>query len=271
MSLSKEAIQLIGDNALLAAGKELNTYTPTLVIPESAKVVDLERFQCGRSRFRGAFKTDSLSDFGAYVQDRANLDAQGFINQKAMSCEVFFNLGTVDEPGHGDDRAVLQLQPTAGYKAVDGINGSPMSQRDLSDWIEDWNLNLKAHDADGNEMGIARVIAAVRTITIKAISESDHAVSETKSSRSAMDQIEASSKETLPSTLAFSTVPYDGLMERTFTFRLSVITSGREPILKLRWIAEEVQREEIAREFKGVLQGLVEDKASLWLGSFDAR
>ncbi|EGH74845.1 hypothetical protein PSYAR_30304, partial [Pseudomonas syringae pv. aceris str. M302273] len=41
MSLTKEAIQLITDTALIAEGKELNTVTPTIVLPEGAKVVNL--------------------------------------------------------------------------------------------------------------------------------------------------------------------------------------------------------------------------------------
>jgi uncharacterized protein YfdQ (DUF2303 family) len=71
MSLTKEAIQLITDTALEATGKTLNTLIPTVVLPESSKVIDLEKFQNGRSRFRGAYSTHSLADFSAYVADRA--------------------------------------------------------------------------------------------------------------------------------------------------------------------------------------------------------
>ncbi|MBD1555286.1 DUF2303 family protein, partial [Pseudomonas typographi] len=132
-------------------------------------------------------------------------------------------------------------------------------------------LNLKVFDQAGEEVKLAKAIAGVRNITVKGTTESDHSVGETRSSRSAMEQIEASSKDTIPANLVFTTVPYEGLSVRDFTFRLSVITSGSQPVLKLRWIGEEVQREEIAQEFKGVLQLLVQDKATLRLGSFDAR
>ena len=120
-------------------------------------------------------------------------------------------------------------------------------------------------------MSIVKAIAAVRTITIKASSESDHAVSETRTSRSAMDQIEATSKETLPASLVFSVVPYEGLSERNITLRVSVITSGAQPMLKLRWIGEEVQREEIAQEFKSVLDAQIGETAQLTLGMFDPK
>lgn len=271
MSLTKDAIQLITDTALEATGKKLETMVPTVVLPENAKIVDLERFQAGRSRFRGTYSTHSLADFSAYVVERAALGARGFIDQDAMSCVLLFNLGTADVPGHADDRAVLKLKPTAGYTAAQQIGGRGISQKDLSDWIEDWHQYLTPVDEAGNAIPVAKAIAAVRTITIKASSESETTVGETSASRSAMDQIEARSKETLPVSLQFSTVPFEGLTEQVITLRLSVITSGAVPVLKLRWVGEEVQREDIAQEFKSVLQEKIGEAAVLSLGAFDPK
>jgi uncharacterized protein YfdQ (DUF2303 family) len=86
-----------------------------------------------------------------------------------------------------------------------------------------------------------------------------------------MDQIEARSKETLPVALLFSTNPYEGLTEQRISLRISVITSGAQPTLKLRWVGEEVQREDIAQEFKTVLQRNIGDAAALSLGAFDPK
>jgi len=271
MSLTKEAIQLITDTALEATGKTLHTLVPTVVLPDSSKVVNLEQFQAGRSRFRGAYSTHSLADFSAYVADRAAPDARGFINQDEMSCVLLFNLGTVAEPGHADDRAILKLKATAGYTAAQAIGGRGISQKDLSDWIEDWHQYLTPVDEEGNAIPVAKAIAAVRTITIKATSESETTVGDTGASRSAMDQIEARSKETLPVALQFRTIPFEGLTEQQITLRLSVITSGVQPVLKLRWVGEEVQREDIAQEFKAVLQRNIGDATTLSLGSFDPK
>ena len=271
MSLTAEAIQLITDTALAATGKWLSTYSPTAVLPEGTKVIDLEKYQIGRSRFRGVLSTNSLVDFSAYVKERAIEGSRGFIDQDEMTCTLIFNLGTNVAPGHADDRAVLRLKPSAGYKAVQSIPARALSQKDLSDWIEDWNASLGATDEAGQQMSIVKAIAAVRTITIKASSESDHAVSETRTSRSAMDQIEATSKETLPASMVFSVVPYEGLSVRNITLRVSIITSGAQPMLKLRWVGEEVQREEIAQEFKSVLDAQIGEAAKLILGTFDSK
>jgi uncharacterized protein YfdQ (DUF2303 family) len=269
MSLTAEAIQLITDTALIATAKALDTNTPTVVLPEGAKIVSLEQYSAGRSRFRGTFCTNSLLDFSKYVTDRNVADAQGFINQDEMTCSVLFNLGTEEVPGHADDRAVLKLKATAGYQAVHAISGRAMSQKDMSDWIEDWHSTLSAVGEDLQDISIVKAIAAVRTITIKASSESDHTVRETGAIRSAMDAIEASSKEILPTSLVFSVVPFEGLSVREIVLRISVITSGAQPALKLRWIGEEVQREEIAQEFKSVLEAQVGNAAKLALGTFN--
>lgn len=271
MSLSKEAVQLITDNALAAAGKELPTNTPTVLVPDSATVIDLERFQAGRSRFRGTYSTHSLADYSAYVVERAAPAARGFIDQDNMSCIVLFNIGTPDEPGHADDRAVLRLKASAAFAAVQAVCGQSLVQKAMSDWIEDWNQHLAATDENGAVMTIAKAIAAVRTITVKASSESDHAVGETRASRSTMDQIEASSKETLPAWLDFKVIPFEGLGEQVIRLRVSVITGGSQPVLKLRWIGEEAQREAIAQEFKAVLDAKVGTAAKLSLGTFDAK
>ncbi|MDH0745252.1 YfdQ family protein [Pseudomonas sp. GD03842] len=271
MSLTKEAIQLITDTALEATGKALPTYTPTAVLPEGAKVLDLEKYQEGRSRFRGTFSTHALADFSAYVVDRAKDGARGFINQDEMSCVVLFNLGTTEDPGHADDRAVLKLKATAGYAAAQAVAGARLAQKDLSDWIEDWHQYLTPIDEEGNPIPVAKAIAAVRTITVKATSESETTVGDTSASRSAMDQIEARSKETLPTALQFHTVPFEGLTEQQITLRISVITSGAVPVLKLRWVGEEVQREAIAQEFKAVLEDKIGAAAQLSLGSFDPK
>ena len=271
MSLTKDAIQLITDNALQATGKKLETFVPTVVLPDSASIIDLERFQAGRSRFRGTYSTHSLEDFSAYVIERASTGARGFIDQDAMSCILLFNLGTANAPGHADDRSILKLKPTAGYTAAQQIGGRGISQKDLSDWIEDWHQYLTPVDEAGDPIPVAKAIAAVRTITIKTSSESETTVGDTSASRSAMDQIEARSKETLPVALQFRTIPYEGLTEQQITLRLSVITSGSLPVLKLRWVGEEVQREDIAQEFKSVLQVKIGEAAALSLGAFDSK
>ncbi len=271
MSLSKEAIELIQENAIAAAGRNLPALGPVVVVPQNFNVVDLERYQEGRNRFRGTYATHSLADYSAYVVERAAPAARGFIDQDNMSCIVLFNIGTADDPGHADDRAVLRLKASAAFAAVQSVCGQSLAQKTMSDWIEDWNQHLTATDESGASMSIAKAIAAVRTITVKASSESDHAVGETRASRSTMDQIEASSKETLPAWLDFKVIPFEGLGEQVIRLRVSVITGASQPVLKLRWVGEEAQCEAIAQEFKAAVEVKVGNAVALSLGTFDTK
>ncbi|MCY1200473.1 hypothetical protein D9M69_379230 [compost metagenome] len=266
--LNKDALQLILDQALAASGKALDTETPVALVPDSAKVVNLEKFQIGRSRFRGALDTASLEDFCTYVKDRYDAGTQGFVDQDAMSCRVFFNLGDIEHPGHADDTASLKLKPTAAYKALTAIAGSSLTQKDLAEWMEDWGQFLTATVGE-EKMGLVQAIAAVRNITIKAASERNHQEGNFNASRSAMDRIEAESQEKLPDALHFALVPYEGLGQRVFTLRLSILTGSDKPVLKPRWVGEEIQREEIAQEFKRVLSEQLGEAATLYLGTFN--
>ncbi|MEQ7920331.1 DUF2303 family protein [Xanthomonas sp. WHRI 1810A] len=86
---------------------------PTVVLAQSARVIDLEKYQALCSRFRGTYSTHSLADFGIYVNDPATDAARGFSNQDDMSCVLLFNLGDTATPGHADDRAVLKVKASA--------------------------------------------------------------------------------------------------------------------------------------------------------------
>ncbi|WP_417539540.1 DUF2303 family protein [Marinobacter sp.] len=274
MPLSKEAIQHIESQAVIAAAKPITVEggTTVTVLPEGIRLHTMEVFQPLRDRFRGAMVTHSIEDFAKYVKahetdDAAPVDPRGFIDQDAMRATIIFNLGAPGAAGHGDDTAMLTLKPTAAYSALLAIRGSTLSQQALAEWLEDWlpNLEAKAGEAD---LPMLQAINAVRRMVIKATSQRDSNVGDFSSSRSAMDEIEAKSQDTLPSAFIFTTVPFEGLQPAHITLRLSVITGRDEPLLKLRWVGEEAQREEFAREFKAVLEQQVGGFVPLTIGTF---
>lgn len=264
----KDTLQLIIANAA-AAGAKLDTNTPSIALPADVNIHNLEKYQALRARFRGALTTSSLADFAAYVISRNGPAAKGFINQDAIACEVFFNLGDELAPGHSDDTATLKLKPTAAYTALQQLAGKHLSQKELAEWMEDWRLNLTAVDSADATLSIVQAIAAVRNITIKASAERTTVEGNFSANRSAMDAIEAASQDTLPAKLHFNIVPYEGLGQRVFTLALSVLTGGEKPVLKPRWVGEELQREEVAKEFKTVLAKEVGGSATLLLGDFN--
>lgn len=266
MSLSKEAIQHLETTAIAAASVMPHQQIPTIALPDDMSIHNLERFAEHRARFRGEMVTASIADFSNYVLNHGGQAVAAFIDQDRMACRAFFNLGTPAEPGHGDDTALLDLKPTAAFAALLSIAGKPLAQRDLAEWMEDWAHCLTAYES-GAEMSVPAACAAVRNITIKAASERTHTEHNFGAARSAMDEIEAQSQDRLPTELAFVTLPYEGLEWQSITLRLSV-TTGEKPTLKLRWVREEAQREEIAQNFKRVIQQEIGGSATVTLGTF---
>lgn len=264
----KEALQLVLANAIAAAGTRITGSAGAMaVVPEGFKLQSLERLEAHRNRFRGALSTSSLADFATYVNDRADEQTRGFVDKDSMSCRVIFNLGDTDLAGHADDTATLALQPTAAYAALQGIAGQRLSQKDLAEWMEDWRDFIKAITPDDQEMNLVQAIAAVRNITIKATAERTSVEGNFNSARSAMDQVEAASQDTLPGSLIFTCPPYDGLPLHNFVLRLSVLTGEAKPVIKPRWVAEQQVREEIAQEFKDLL-GAEITSTDLTIGTF---
>ncbi|NMZ68843.1 Uncharacterized conserved protein YfdQ, DUF2303 family [Pseudomonas peli] len=271
--LNKETLQHIEAQALAAAAKPISIDggSNVVVLPNSVNLHSLEQYQPARDRFRGGLKTQSLRDFSKYVERhiRAGLEIEsaGFIDQDAMSATVIFNLGNPDWPGHGDDRATLTLKPSAAYTAVQAIAGKALGQQALAEWLEDWAPHIIATASD-ETLTIAAAISGIRKMTIKATSQRDSSVGDFSASRSAMDDIEAKSQETLPQAFMFQVVPFEGLGESTINLRLSVITGEANPVLKLRWVGEEAQREAFAIEFKHVLEREVGGFVPLTIGTF---
>lgn len=267
--MEAKAIQLIQDTALLANAKQLDTFTPVLALPSDVKLHNIEKFQLERSRFRGALVTHSLTDFANYVVAAKGPAAVGFVDGDAMACTVYFNLGDTEKPGHGDYSATLTLKKTAAFLALEQAAQRQHAQKDLSDWIEDWAPNLKALDADDKEIDLRKAAGAIRSISIEQARKSEHVVGDMSASRSAMDQIEAKSSEGLPAEFLFTVAPYEGLIARTIRLRVAVLTGGDKPTLRLRWIGEAQLREDLAQEFKQVVQKEVGGSATLTIGTFN--
>lgn len=263
--MDSDAIQIIQNTAVQAAHPHrLETHTPALF--HDGKIVSTEHLQEGRARYRGQFSTDSIEAFANYA--KANTSGQGFIDIDSMSAQIFFNLGTPDQPGHGDWRANLKLRPTAEYQAMLAINGKKFLQRDLVEWLEDWGAYCAAVNADMQHIPAPKALAAIRNITIKASSESNHQEKDFGARRSAVEEIEATAENGIPYAIGFACIPYPGLAQRSFTLRVSVLTTGDKPQLVLRPIGLESAQEAIAKEFQQVLTDHIGDAASLVLGKF---
>jgi len=265
MSMDDKGIKEIASMAKTGAKVETGGMDAVLV-PNDFDVQSLEKLQKGRFRFRGAMETDSILDFIEYT-NRFDT-AECFIDSESMRAKSFFNLGTLGDAGHGDHHASLQLRKMAAYSALCRIDTSPMNQQQAIEWVEDWQDFLVGINSVGEPIPIDKAIASIRTIKIKETSEQGHTRESMSETKSAMDTIEAKSKDgDLPVAFVMTCQPYNGLEDRDFSANLSIRTGGHAPNLVLRVAQHEAIKEEMAVEFKGLLKKDLESE-KITIGSF---
>lgn len=261
---------------LVLSGYHLNDIhglaCPTALLPQNTSVESLERYSLERFRFRGAMDTTSIDDFVRYSVAYALEEekARCLIDADNMLARSIFNIGTLDNPGHADNVASIKLKKTAPFRALLAINGDHLNQKQIAEWLEDWSDYLLAFDAGGNTMTIAQAAQAVRRVTIQQATQADHEDSDFSGKKSLMQSIEASSKEVMPVAFEFKCVPYEGLGERRFSLRNSLLKSS-DPVFVLRIVQLEAQEEAIANEFRDLLTGKFDGKpVETFIGNFKA-
>lgn len=248
----------------------------TIALPEGVKITDLEKYLEWRRRYRGTMQTNLIEEFVEYV--KGTVDSYNefsvdnfpcFINPQAMRAIAFFNLGDVDNPGHGDHQAKLELLKTEAFRELLTINGTRFDQRQMAEWLEDWIDHIEAIAEDGTILPLSTAVAAIRRIVIGATAESTSEEQTFSSRRSAMAEVEAKHKDQLPAFLKFTCEPYQGLEERTFTVRLSLIT-GEKPQISARIVRLETAEEEMAKELEEKLRtGFEDSEVRTFVGQFD--
>ena len=273
--MDKSAIEQIQQchttDVLNAALDQEDLAVPILVAPDNYKIHDLESKLTGRVRYRGKFETRIPESFISYCADHDVVGAVCFVDPESMNAVSVLNLGTESAPGHGDFTATLNMKRTAEFTALLEVNGKKVTQRTLAEFVEDWRHCFAAVDNEGNPVNLSRAIIAIREMTIEAKSKSEFEARDYVSAKSSLESIEASSRHTLPASLLFTCVPYNGLQARDFELRVSVIASSEDPqftvrIKRLEWVQEEMGKE---------LADLIEDAATdldmaVTIGTFQA-
>lgn len=271
----REALELIQNTAVKAAGASLALDGRALMVPDGINLMNTEPFSEYRHRFRGTYSTSCMASFIGYVNGRGNNNGniQVFVEPNAGFARAFFNLGAPEDPGHGDDVADLKLERTAPYSAMtDNCSGQRMDQQRLAEFLEDWaHCIVPAYgslDEPDSARSLAAAIAAVRDITITRKSETSSVEKEMAASRSTLAQVEARSRNILPAGFIFTTSPFPGFQERQYPLRLSVIHGADEVFLALRATGLDRVKEEVADEFEAkMFEGLV-GRAVVFRGSF---
>ena len=249
-------------------------------IHDKYSVMDLEEFQDGRNRARGILATPSFEDFKSYVlasnphqHDEVVIPnaAPVFVDHKNMRAVALLNYHQHKyAQGHCDHKAILQLEPTVVWTKLQNLKDKKLSQRDFAVFLEDWVSVLEIADADGNEIGGAQALAAVRNMQIGASVKVDAAVSNLSESRSRLEQVEARSNDAAtPAYFKIQDPAYVGLDSRLIVLRILINTSDDKPVFALQIVKEELILDEIVKEFKGAVLELLPENP-VRIGTFTA-
>lgn len=259
MSLSKEAIVHLQLEALSGQlSDELkgkHSKVPLIAMPSSFELQSLEQFMEHRSSYRYNFETKSIEDFAEYCEEFKLDGAKCFVDSDNMVAKTIFDLGTEEKPLHQKHTAKVKLDKTAAFKALLAHNGVKLSQKDASNFIEDWADNVVVYDQESKPIKNSLASMLMREVTIDRIRSIESQVDDYSENLSASEKIEARNKDKLPGYIGFTCETYNGLGAREFTVRLSILTSSDKPIFVMRIVKLEAHEEDIAKEFKEVLSG----------------
>jgi len=259
MSLTKDALQH------LEAGHKTGAEAAeghALIVGEGFKLVDMEKYQDHRRRFRGQFKTKGLKDFIAYVSGQ-QADAPVFIDRDAMAACSYLDIGDKALPGHCDHSATLNLPKTPEFSAYLSADGDTHGQQEMVELVEDWGHLLTFENSKGEALERGKVIHAFRKVSLDDLTSIESDQQEHSSRVGVMNSVTVKNADRLPTVIYWKLTPYEGLTERTLAMRVSSKTKGG-PSFGLRAIALDAAKEEIAAEFaKLVTDGLPESECLL--------
>ena len=249
----KEAIQALQQGESITTASDsviaaLSTSASVVALPSDFHLHSLESYRPTRRRARATVSTRFTAPFADYVAAYAEAGAAVFVDPASLSATAVLDLGTTEEPGHADHKAVLEPIRTAAYAALLAASSKPLTQQELAEFFEDWTGQVQFFN-DAGDISPKQAVAAVRRITIEALQKVESEEQSLSANRSAFESVSATSKEPIPTTIYFKAQPYADLSERTFILRLNVLTGEKTPRLRLRIQKAELHDEEIAAEF----------------------
>lgn len=247
---------------------ELGFPAPVIVLPDGNKAESLERHLEAPIRQRARFQTTRIEDYCRYVEREAS-DQQTvvFVDPEGNGARTVIDFGSHDDPRWHEHKADLNLKATPEFRALEKACAQALSQRDITDWLEDW-AEIITPVADSKAIKLTRAVSLIRRVDIKASATATHEDGDYKQSRSALEEVEAKSgTDALPEIFRVKCRVFPDTEERLIDARLSLRTSSDKPAFRLRIIGEEALRRAVAEEIEGTLRSRLGDKAHVFVGS----
>ncbi len=269
----QEIIKLSTTGEVIKHVTDVDTTSNLVVVPHGFEVQNLEQYMPQRDRFRAKMNTFDIEEFVRYNEQYADKDkSQCFIDAEAMAAISIFDLGTTEEAGHCKHTSTVTLKKTAIYKSLLRFNGDQNQQRAAAEWLEDHEEFLHIFNEDGEFMPLADASAAIRTLTVRKESGKTTAEESFAAQQSEFENVAMKTKDGLkmPAVIKFTCEPYGGLEPREFELRHSIVDRGDKPLVTFSIKLLEKHEEDMAREFKEVLDEKLGDTIPTYIGSLQA-
>lgn len=254
--IQKDAIQELVNvgnaDLFLKQIEEANTKSTVIAMPSDYKLTNMEMFNEFRDNLRGKLETSLIPEWVKYSKVYAVEGSAAFVNVDSMEAVAIFDIGTAEQPLHQRHKAACTLKQTAPYKTLIRANGQRFEQRELAEFLEDYAEFITPYGDNCEPIDIKKAVEAIRTLKYEHTRGSEREVQNFASQQSQYEAMATKTKEDLviPAGFVFECVPYQGLDERKFDMRLSII---KNETLSLRIKRLEETKEEMALEFKDKL------------------
>lgn len=243
-----------------------DTHIPAMVVSNQNSVTGLEHLMATPLHYKAKLRTKYINQFTTYINN--NKGAAVFISESRLAAEAIFDMGNIDEPEWGHNRAHLIMSQEAGFQSLNNHHGDKHNQEDIIDFIEDWQPNI-AFYCDEKEISTKDAVNRIRRIKINQTSSAESNHGDFKKSTSAMESIEitAEKEESLPEYFTFTCSPYADMDEHSITCKLRAHTNGREIYLSYRISGLTALEKDLTDEFCKLIEEQLNTKSKVTIGS----
>lgn len=264
--------------ALNNANYVLNNHN-LIAVDNNAEIVDLQKYFNKKRNFEGTFTTPYLNQFFKFVERTADdynnhpseedMKTSCFINPNDMNASVIFDFGSFETPLQQRVKAVVALEKTVIFQELNNKLNVELTQKQLSEFLEDFSSDIHATDIEGNVLDIGIAITAIRTMKIESNASVTQNAEDYKESSSAYKDIEAKFYHKTPKFIIFTIASHTGLSKREFICRISVKTGDDKIKLSLRCPKFNEVMEAINLEFQAKIEANdTLDSKNIYIGNW---
>lgn len=231
------------------SGEKLDAdHISPILISDNMKVASLERYSETRHRKRMSFNTSDVSSYCKYVKDNWRDGKAPIVTVDELQCTSSAIFNHADN-GHCDDVGRCELVPSPMWaELLTGVR--KLSQRQVIDWVADWEPWIS--DA-------AKMKASFSRLEAEAVGKRSQEEQDFSRERSSMEKINITAGTgEVPSSITVKFEPYCGFEERNITIAISAVVQHGEINLRLRPLAVEAAKKEIAQEFTSIISKQIE-------------